>query len=200
MFDDILNELNNLLVEFFDQEELEVLFSSLPPVDPVPLRDAEFWLNHKRTVMHRTLVYSLSHLKIDLSMQKDELSDVSAEQVISFLESILEKGITYADIRLWWLRGGAFGHALAVQARRERERYAKAAFSLLFFFENKHPLWLTYENGVPSLTKEKENAHRFDRFGWIAPNGQQLTNLGADLEYLRHELQAVSYKILPNTL
>lgn len=119
----------------------QVVIDTLGITEPDQFDD-EFWRIQIFTVIHRFYCWCAQQMGMDMGVERLQLDDASAKRIEHAAQAALQRGMTYADVRAWWLREGNFLHAQAVDARRERERIASMRLVVLLFFPEGRPYYL----------------------------------------------------------
>jgi hypothetical protein len=182
-------------------------------------QNEEFWEAQKMTVTTRFYEFLLHRLELPLTTERSALSDEKAGYLGMIAGHLMHNGLTYKDVRDWWLHEGGYLHKKQFAAKREQERAANFSIKALFLFEDQKPKYLSYayvtdlesggiESGVnnefaairtPVLLelKDEKDAHAFPVYSLSELTKESLLEQTKSFETLRKQLGAKEVKLLP---
>jgi hypothetical protein len=182
-------------------------------------QNEEFWETQKMTVTTRFYEFLLHRLELPLTTERSTLSDEKAGHLGMVAGHLMHNGLTYKDVRDWWLHEGGYLHKKQFAAKREQDRAASFCIKALFLFEDQKPKYLSYayvmgiESGglegggdkefaairtpvLLDLTHEKD-AHEFPVYSLSELTKESLLEQAKSFETLRKQLGAKEVKLLP---
>jgi hypothetical protein len=205
--------LGSKLARLFDKAQIIELLGLIEEQDP------EFWEAQKLTVTSRFYEFLLHRLELPLTTERSTLSDDKLGYLGMIAGHLMHNGLTYKDVRDWWLHEGGYLHKKQFAAKREQERAASFCLNALFLFEDQKPKYLSYayvmdleSGGLESVgnkefgvirkpilldIKDEKSAHAFPVYSLSELTKESLLEQASSFETLRKQLGAKEVKLLP---
>lgn len=158
----------------------------------------EFWRIQCFTVINRFFTYILHHAGLPLTTNREALSDEDCELFYVKAENYMSNGLSYKEVRDWWLLKGSFLHKEAYTAKYEAEDLLTRRLVVLMFFETGRPYYLAFdEAGEPVLKENAEDAYQFPvvRVGQLEK--RYLEEAVENFKVAQERVGAVKVKVLP---
>ena len=144
----------------------------------------EFWKTQTYSVVSRFYAYVLHQMKLPLTLEREQLSLEQFGLVMFGVHSALRDGVSYLEVRDWWLCEGQLLHNAAFTAKREAERLATKGMRVLVFFDAARPRFLAEQEGEVTLTTELADAKVFPVLSAAQVTDEWKANMAAEFGYL----------------
>jgi len=125
-------------------------------------QDEEFWTGQRRAATSRFYMMLLDYAGIDLAVRREELDDLTAEQLRQNAAALIEgRNMDYTQIRQWFLNYGQFAFNAALARRKQREHVDSMRLRVLVVLD-KGASYLAYDNErKPILVSSPDEAYQF---------------------------------------
>ncbi len=161
----------------------------------------EFWRIQCFTAMNRFYRMVALELGLDISIERTNQPETALVAIRERAEALLEQGLTYTQVRTWWLQQGGFIASQAIAARHEREHLASMRLVALVFFEGSRPRYLAFDaNGVVQLVDDAAQARQFPVLRAAELEKPALFEAARQFDGLKGLLGATQVKLLPRRL
>lgn len=122
----------------------------------------EFWRTQVFTAINRFYRYLQHQRDVSMAAEYTQLPDEELQVLIGAAEQALATGLTYAEVRNWWLTQGNFLYRRQMDAKKEAERLASQCIKVLVFLPERSPMYLAFaEDSSPQLVADAKDAHAF---------------------------------------
>jgi hypothetical protein len=157
-----------------------------------------FWEVQDQTVKNRFYAYVLHDVGLPLTLSRKELTAEQAALLFTRAYRLKEKGLTYKEVRDWWLNQGMYLHASQFDAKREAEQLAKTCLRVLVFPQEGGAKYLAYdEQHQPILVPDAAEAFQFPVTSQSQLAPQKLLEDAKHFRGLVGQLNAKQVKLLP---
>ncbi len=161
----------------------------------------EFWRIQCFTAMNRFYRMVALELGLDISLERTDQPEAALVAIRERAEALLAQGLTYTQVRTWWLQQGGFISSQAIAARHEREHLASMRLVALVFFEGSRPRYLAFDaNGVAQLVNDAADARQFPVLRAAELEKAALLEAAKQFDGLKGLLGATQVKLLPHRL
>lgn len=181
-----------LLVSLADRAEIARV---LGIAEPEKFND-EFWTIQGYTVIHRFWTYCLHELQLPLTLERTAADMDVLERVMDLAQSKLGAGLSYDQIRNWWLAYGQARFNAEQAARKEREELSRLSTVALLFFEGSRPKYLKVEGFSATTVQSPDEATMFPVLRAEDITKPGLERAAEDFRAIASMLGASSVKIL----
>lgn len=131
----------------------------------------KFWEAQKMTVVARFYEFLLHREGLPLTTDRATLPEEKIAYLGLVAGHLMNGGLTYTDVRDWWLMEGKYLHEKQFAAKRELERLNSACIKVMFLFEDSKPKFLSYATVVDIETDPLGALNVFD--AQTAPRAQR---------------------------
>jgi len=164
--------------------------------DPASQPD-EFWTEQRRAARQRTFMFAQQRRGDDIIRERKTLNANEAQAVVEEVERMQAEGLTYAEVRQWFIHRGQFEQNKAVALRREANAVAERGLRVLLLLEEGGARYLAYDkSGTVKLVTQLAEAHVFPVQSVSELEPAYLQNMASNFEAARHQFKAKQVKIL----